>query len=266
MRSDRPLTEEYRLRSTDIASRSAHAVIVIALSLLFARSGDSSEIERHYPALAKIFTEQDGTSRTGTGFAVAVRNDDAFVVTAAHVVEGAGRVRVAFYADPRVGCRESVAAPLLADKKDLRVDRLSEEAADELDASLAALTKLPVDAASRTLLAAGPYAEARLYPEALAAYAEAAECGGEPAAVTVADILLEIGLVAAAEERYRAVLWTTVDPAVEAAAGSQPRSSTADRSAAVAEALRRAQLETKAEERWSSPYFWAAFAVSGRSR
>jgi hypothetical protein len=62
---------------------------MVAVSWLALHQASSAqEMERHKAAVVKIVAQQEGRTRTGTGFVVKAEPDILYVVTAAHVVEG----------------------------------------------------------------------------------------------------------------------------------------------------------------------------------
>ena len=55
------------------------------------------DLEELKQGIVRISARVDGKTKTGTGFVVRLQNDAAYIVTAAHVVEGDPHPKVAFY-------------------------------------------------------------------------------------------------------------------------------------------------------------------------
>ncbi len=116
-----------------------------------------------------------------------------------------------------VGYRTSIAAPFVTVEEGVSIKRLDD--GKKVRERLAAIGALPVAELIRALLAAGVYAEHRLYADAIAAYRRAATLlPSAPVEVTLGDLYLEVGLLRFAARHYQAALDTNAGPAVEAAA------------------------------------------------
>lgn len=72
-------------------------VLIVISQLLFASRVWSEEIEALKAGIVKISSQVDGKTKVGTGFIVRLEKDAAYIITAAHVVEGDQHPRVAFY-------------------------------------------------------------------------------------------------------------------------------------------------------------------------
>jgi hypothetical protein len=64
------------------------ALLSAVLCVAFHSNGNAQDLERHKAAVVKILAQQEGRTRTGTGFVVKTEPDSIYIVTAAHVVEG----------------------------------------------------------------------------------------------------------------------------------------------------------------------------------
>lgn len=60
----------------------------------------AADIEELKKGIVKIIAEVEGKTKVGTGFIVRVEKDAAYIVTAAHVIEGDSQPRVTFFARP----------------------------------------------------------------------------------------------------------------------------------------------------------------------
>ena len=119
----------------------------------------------------------------------------------------------------KLGFRQALAAPLHQVREAYQVHLLSVNDQRNVQERLRQIATLPVDKASRLLLAAGAYAQYELYADAITAYDEALQAQEMPEArVTLGDLYLTIGLTALADREYRQVLVGTPDPAAQAAA------------------------------------------------
>lgn len=61
---------------------------------------NAQSIEDLKNGVVKVIAKVDGKTRIGTGFVVRMEKDAAYIVTAAHVIEGASAVEAAFYMEP----------------------------------------------------------------------------------------------------------------------------------------------------------------------
>jgi tetratricopeptide (TPR) repeat protein len=117
------------------------------------------------------------------------------------------------------GSRPSSTAPFLRMREMYRIHLWSENDQRSVQEDLHHFATLPVDKASRLLLAAGAYAKGGLYADAIATYDEALQVQEVPEArVTLGDIYLTIGLTALADREYRQVLAGAPQAAARAAA------------------------------------------------
>ncbi|MCB1057635.1 MAG: trypsin-like peptidase domain-containing protein [Acidobacteria bacterium] len=79
-------------------SRSIYALVWLAAGALASASQAQLSV---YSGLVKISAPTfDGKAREGTGFVVATERRTAYILTAAHVVEGSPRIEVSFYTAP----------------------------------------------------------------------------------------------------------------------------------------------------------------------
>ena len=74
--------------------RIAICCLLLALAASAAWAQDVDDLKN---GIVKIRAQQDGVSREGTGFIVRLQGDSAYIVTAAHVVEGDAHPGVAFF-------------------------------------------------------------------------------------------------------------------------------------------------------------------------
>lgn len=73
---------------------------LLLLHLVFLASPTHAQsIDDLKKGVVKITAKADGNTRIGTGFVVRIEKDAAYIVTAAHVIEGAPKVDVEFYTD-----------------------------------------------------------------------------------------------------------------------------------------------------------------------
>lgn len=115
--------------------------------------------------------------------------------------------------------RQTLTASFPQAREHCKVHLLSAEVQRSVQERLQRIAVLPVDNASRLLLAAGAYAQAGLYANAIATYDEALQAQDVPEArVTLGDLYLTLGLTALADREYRQVLVTASDSAAGAAA------------------------------------------------
>ncbi|HYU31463.1 MAG TPA: tetratricopeptide repeat protein [Thermoanaerobaculia bacterium] len=119
----------------------------------------------------------------------------------------------------RIGYRQALAASLREAREVYEIHLFSVNDQSIVQERLRRIATLPMDKASRLLLAAGAYAQGGLYADAIAAYDEALKDQEVPEArVTLGDLYLTIGLTALADREYRQVLAGTPDLAAQAAA------------------------------------------------
>jgi hypothetical protein len=118
-----------------------------------------------------------------------------------------------------IGSRQALTAPLRQVRGTYPIHLLSLNDQRGLREELRRIATLPLDEASRLLLAAGAYARGGLYADAIATYDEALQAQEMPEArVTLGDIYLTIGLTALADREYRQALADAPDPTAQAAA------------------------------------------------
>src|SRR5215203_509200 len=118
-----------------------------------------------------------------------------------------------------VGARRGLAAPLRAEARPNRIQRLSLDKAEEVRTRLESLRNLPLDDATRGLLEADLYAHEGLFADAILAYRKALSHGDAPEIrVTLGDAYLKIGLLRLAARTYQEVLDGTSGLAIQASA------------------------------------------------
>ncbi len=118
-----------------------------------------------------------------------------------------------------VGARRELLGALRKENKPSRVRRLPTAKAAGVRAELARLGELPLDSASRELLAADLYVRQGLLGEAITAYQRALALRDAPEVrVTLADTYLEVGLLRLAARGYQQARDESSDGAVEAGA------------------------------------------------
>jgi hypothetical protein len=119
----------------------------------------------------------------------------------------------------RLGYRQTLAGSLRQVREVYRIHLLPMNDQRSAKAHRRQIATLPVDKASRLLLAAGAYAQRGLYADAAATYDEALKAQEIPEArVTLGDLYLANGLTALADREYRRVLAGAPGPAAQAAA------------------------------------------------
>jgi hypothetical protein len=118
-----------------------------------------------------------------------------------------------------VGARHGLASPLRKDSESSRIQRLTEERAEEVRSSLEKLRDLPLECEARQLLEADVYARAGVFSEAISGYRKALVHWDAPESrITLGDVYLAVGLLRSAAHCYRAALESNPDSAVQAAA------------------------------------------------
>jgi tetratricopeptide (TPR) repeat protein len=119
----------------------------------------------------------------------------------------------------KLGSRQAATAPLRQVQEVYEIHLLQVSEQQGVQEGLRQISTLPLDKASRLLLAAGAYAQGGLYADAIATYDEALQAQEMPEArVTLGDLYLTIGLTALAGREYRQVLAGAPDRAAQAAA------------------------------------------------
>lgn len=117
-----------------------------------------------------------------------------------------------------ISSRSTATASFRQVRETWQVRLLSLDDQRRVEEGLRQIDELPLDEASRLLLVAGAYANAKLYADAITAYHDALQAQEVPEArVTLADLYLNAGLTALAEREYRLALKGT-SPAARAAA------------------------------------------------
>lgn len=118
-----------------------------------------------------------------------------------------------------VKARRGIASPLRWESEVLWIQRLPAGQEAKVRKRLADQAGLSVGETARHLLAAGIYAENKLYADAIAAYRDALAGGDLPEVrVTLGDVYFVIGLLSMADRSYREALSSSQDPAVRAGA------------------------------------------------
>ncbi|HEV2855934.1 MAG TPA: tetratricopeptide repeat protein [Thermoanaerobaculia bacterium] len=119
----------------------------------------------------------------------------------------------------KFGSRQALTAALRQVREVYQIHLLPADDQRGVREDLRQIASLPMDKASRLLLAAGAYARGGLYADAIATYDEALQAQEmSEARVTLGDLYLAIGLTALAGREYRQVLAGTPEPAAQAAA------------------------------------------------
>jgi hypothetical protein len=119
----------------------------------------------------------------------------------------------------RLGYRRTATAPVHQAREMVRIELLPRDRQRGVQADLQRIATLPLDRSSRLLLAAGAYARAGLYADAIATYEEALQAIEMPEGrVTLGDLYLASGLTALAKREYEQALAAAPDPAARAAA------------------------------------------------
>ena len=90
------LREQFLMRK-----RQNHCIALSTCILLALFSPDPGRgTEEIYSGLVKLTAVVNGQSRSGTGFVIAIKDDTAFIFTAAHVTKGSTKLRADFTVDP----------------------------------------------------------------------------------------------------------------------------------------------------------------------
>lgn len=118
-----------------------------------------------------------------------------------------------------VGARHGLASPLRVESEPSRIERLTEERAEEVRASLESLRNLPFACEARRLLEADVYARAGVFSEVIPIYWKALELREAPESrVTLGDVYGVIGLPLQADRSYRQGLAGNPEPVIRAGA------------------------------------------------
>ena len=126
--------------------RGSFSVSVVLFSgLLFWPAVAGAAAEEVTASLVKLSTTVDGSRRTGTGFVVALEQDTAYIVTAAHVVAGNASAEAEFLSDPAGSHQAEVFR--VDHRSDLALLRVS-RAPGEVEALLISGRKVPAGAAA----------------------------------------------------------------------------------------------------------------------
>ena len=83
--------------SNKFAGLSYFSLFLFVLAPVFPGKVWANNIEQLRAGVVKITAHVEGKRKVGTGFVVRLDKDEAFVVTASHVIEGAQQIEVAFY-------------------------------------------------------------------------------------------------------------------------------------------------------------------------
>jgi hypothetical protein len=119
----------------------------------------------------------------------------------------------------KLGSRPTLAASLRLVPEPYELRLVPANELRSVQERLRQIAALPLDQASRLLLAARAYAQGGLHDDAIAAYDEALQAQAVPdVRVALGDLYLTVGLPALADREYRQALAGAPDPAVQAAA------------------------------------------------
>src|SRR4029453_16380635 len=88
---------DHRIARKEAMLATAARALGACLLVFAAAPASAQDIDDLKSGIVKISAQQSGMGRVGTGFIVRLQADAAFIVTAAHVVEGDPHPRVAFF-------------------------------------------------------------------------------------------------------------------------------------------------------------------------
>lgn len=118
-----------------------------------------------------------------------------------------------------LGARHGPASPLRAESEPSRIQRLTEERAEEVRASLERLRDLPLTGEARHLLEADVYVRAGEFSVAIPAYRKAPVFRDAPEGrITLGDLYFTIGLLRLAAMNYQEALKRSEEGGIQAAA------------------------------------------------